>query len=88
MTRALHRRLDRLSGRISAGRMIVLRIAHEHVDDSDMIDPTLVAAGIEREDSDLLVLVKHYGPLGAEPLCTLRSACPSPHPRGGCCDDQ
>ena len=56
--------------------MIVLRIADQHVDDSDMIDATLVAAGIEREDSDLLVLLKHYGPLDAEPLCTLRSVLP------------
>ena len=76
MTRALHRRLDRLSGRISPGRMITLSIADEHVDDADMINATLAAAGIEREDGDLVVLLKSYAPLGPEPPCTLQSVLP------------
>ena len=58
MTRALHRRLDRLSGRISAGRLINLNVADEHVDDADMVNATLTAAGIKREDGDLIVLLK------------------------------
>ena len=76
MTRTLHRRLDRLSGRISPGRMITLSIADEHVDDADMINATLAAAGIEREDGDLVVLLKSFAALGTEPPCTLRSVSP------------
>ena len=76
MTRALHRRLDRLSGQISAGRLITLNVAHEHVEDSNMINATLAAAGIEREDGDLVVLLKSYAPLGPEPPCTLQSVLP------------
>ena len=76
MTRALHRRLDRLSGRFSAGRLITLSVAHEHADDADMINATLAAAGIEREDGDLVVLLKSYGTLDAQPPCTLQSVLP------------
>ena len=76
MTRALRRRLDRLSGRISAGRLITLNVAYEHVDDTDMINATLAAAGIEREDGDLVVLLKSYAALGTEPLCALQSVLP------------
>ena len=76
MTRALHRRLDRLSGQISAGRLITLNVAHEHADDADMINATLAAAGIEREDGDLIVLLKSYAALGTEPPCALRSVSP------------
>ena len=73
MTRALHRRLDRLSAQLSGGRLITLNVAYEHVDDTDMINATLAAAGIEREDGDLVVLLKSYAALGTEPLCTLQS---------------
>ena len=76
MIRALHRRLDRLSGQISAGRLITLNVAHEHVEDSNMINATLAAAGIEREDGDLVVLLKSYGTLDAQPPCTLLSVLP------------
>ncbi|HVJ14951.1 MAG TPA: hypothetical protein VM686_05900 [Polyangiaceae bacterium] len=76
MTRALHRRLDRLSGRFSAGRLITLSVAHEHADDADMINATLAAAGIKREDGDLIVLLKIYAALGSEPPCTLQSVLP------------
>jgi len=76
VTRALRRRLDRLSGRISAGRLITLNVADEHVDDADMVNATLTAAGIKREDGDLIVLLKSYAPLGPEPPCTLQSVLP------------
>jgi hypothetical protein len=76
VTRALHRRLDRLSGQISAGRLITLNVAHEHVDNADMVNATLTAAGIKREDGDLVVLLKSYGTLDAQPPCTLQSVLP------------
>ena len=76
MTRALQRRLDRLSSRLSPGRMITLNIADEYVDDADMINATLAAAGIEREARDLLVLLKSYAAVGTEPPCTLLSVLP------------
>ena len=41
MMRSLKRRLDRLADQVgSAGRMITLHIAHEHVEDSTLIDAT------------------------------------------------
>jgi hypothetical protein len=73
MTRALHRRLDRLTDQVAVGRMITLSIADEHVNDDALIDATLAAAGIEREERDLVILVKRYGTLDAEPPCTLLS---------------
>jgi hypothetical protein len=72
----MHRRLDRLSAQISAGRLITLNVAYERVDDADLINATLAAAGIEREDGDLLVLLKSYGTLDAQPPCTLQSVLP------------
>ena len=74
MTRALQRRLDRLTDRATVGRMITLSIADEHVQDSALIDATLAAAGIEREEQDLVALLKRYAPDPAEPPCALRSA--------------
>ena len=75
--RSLKRRLDRLADQVgSAGRMITLDIAREHVGDSALIDATLTAAGIEREDGDLVVLLKSYATLGTEPPCALRSSPP------------
>jgi hypothetical protein len=41
-----------------------------------MINATLAAAGIEREDGDLAVLLKSYAALGTEPPCTLLSVVP------------
>ena len=76
MTRALHRRLDRLSAQVSAGRLITMNVAYEHVDDAEMINATLAAAGIEREDGDLILLLKSYAALGTEPLCVLQSVLP------------
>ena len=78
MTRALQRRLDRLTDRVTVGRMITLSIADEHVQDSALIDATLAAAGIEREEQDLVVLLKRYGTLGTEPPCSLVSVRPMP----------
>jgi hypothetical protein len=69
-----------LSGRISAGRMIVLRVAADRTEDAELVGDTLAAAGIERNDRDILVLVRWFGPLGAEPLCTLRSVLPLARP--------
>ena len=83
MTRAQHRRLDRLSAQISAGRLITLNVAYERVDDADLINATLVAAGIEREQGDLVVLLKSYAPLDTEPLCALRSVLPLAPPARG-----
>ena len=76
MTHALQRRLDRLSSRLSPGRMIILNIADEHGDDADLINATLAAVGIEREDGDLVLLLKSYGTLDAQPPCTLLSVLP------------
>ena len=76
MTRALYRRLDRLTDQIAVGRMIVVRIAHDRVEDHELIDGTLVAAEIERTDADLTVLVTHYGRLGDQPPCALLSVWP------------
>lgn len=76
MTRALHRRLDRLSEQIAVGRLIVVDIAHEHVDDDDLVSATLAAAGIERTDEDLTILLKRYDTLGTEPPCTFHSVTP------------
>ena len=76
MTRALLRRLDRLSGRISAGRMIILRIADDRTEDAELVGDTLAAAGIERTDRDILVLIRWFGTLGAEPPCALQSVFP------------
>jgi hypothetical protein len=81
MIRALHRRLHRLTHQIAIGRLVTLSIAHEHVDDSALIDSTLSAAGLEREQHDLLLLLKRYGRLAAEPPCELISV--SPLPSGG-----
>jgi hypothetical protein len=47
--------------------------AYEHVNDSALINATLAAAGIERDDSDLLVLLKRYATGDVEPPCTLLS---------------
>jgi hypothetical protein len=47
--------------------------AYEHVNDSALINATLAAAGIERDDSDLLVLPKRYATGDVEPPCTLLS---------------
>jgi hypothetical protein len=76
MTRALHRRLDRLTDQIAVGRMIVVEIAHELVDDDRLVDGTLAAAGIERTDEDLTIRIKRYDTQGAEPPCALLSVTP------------
>ena len=73
--RSLRRRLDRLADQVGGtSRMITLNIADRHVQDSALIDATLAAAGIEREEQDLVVLLKRYAPDPAEPPCALRSA--------------
>ena len=56
--------------------MITLNIAHEHVEDSALIDATLAAAGVERDERDLVVLLKRYDTLGTEPPCSLVSVLP------------
>jgi len=73
MIRALHRRLDRLTDQIAVGRLIVLNIAHEHVEDCTLIEATLTASGIERTDADLTMLLKRYGAMGTAPACALLS---------------
>ena len=78
MTRALYRRLDRLTEQITAGRLMVLQVAHERVDDHELIDATLAASGIERSDADLTVLAQRYGHQGTEPPCALLSVWPLP----------
>jgi len=57
---------------------MVLQVAHERVDDHDLIDATLAISDIERSDTDLNVLVKHYGHQGTEPPCALLSVWPLP----------
>ncbi|MGE3294941.1 MAG: hypothetical protein AB7O95_26545 [Geminicoccaceae bacterium] len=81
MTRALHRRLDRLSEQIADGRFIVISIAPKHIEDRALIDATLSAGGIERCDADVMVLIKRYGTLDAGAPCQLISV--SPLPSGG-----
>ena len=76
MIRTLHRRLDRLTDQIAVGRLIALSIAHERVGDRALIEGTLAAAGIERTDADLTVLLKRYDTLGAEAACALLSVTP------------
>ncbi len=76
MTRALHRRLDRLADQIAVGRLIVLNVAHEHVDDDDIIVATLTIAGIERTEEDLSIRIKRYSTLGTESQCALLSVTP------------
>ena len=79
MMRSLRRRLDRLADQVGGtSRMITLNIADKHVQDSALIDATLAAAGIEREEQDLVVLLKRYGTLGTEPPCSLVSVRPMP----------
>jgi hypothetical protein len=78
MTRALHRRMDRLTERVAVGRLIVVEIAHELVDGDRLVEATLTAAGIERTDEDLIVRIKRYSTLGTEPPCTFRSVTPIP----------
>ena len=79
MMRSLRRRLDRLADQVGGtSRMITLNIADEHVQDSALIDATLAADGIEREEQDLVVLLKRYGTLGTEPPCSLVSVRPMP----------
>jgi hypothetical protein len=56
--------------------MITLSIADDRTEDADLIGDTLAAAGIEREASDLLVLLKSYAAVGTEPPCTLLSVLP------------
>jgi hypothetical protein len=46
----MDRRLDRLTDQIAVGRLIVLNIAHEHVEDCTLIEATLTASGIERTE--------------------------------------
>jgi hypothetical protein len=85
VTHALRRRLDRLTDRIAAGRMIVLGIAYERAElgiayeraeDAALVDATLADAGIVRDDSDLLVLVTRYATPEGEPPCALLSVSP------------
>jgi hypothetical protein len=78
MTRALHRRLDRLREQIAVGRLITLSVAHEHVEDRALIDATLAAGGIQRTDADVVVLLNRYDTPGAEPACGLLSVTPLP----------
>jgi hypothetical protein len=82
VTHALRRRLDRLTDRIAAGRMIVLGIAYERAElgiayeraeDAALVDATLADAGIVRDERDLLVLVTRHATRGGEPPCALLS---------------
>jgi hypothetical protein len=72
----MDRRLDRLTDQIAIGRLIVLNIAHEHVEDCTLIESALADAGIERTDADLTMLLKCYGAIGTEPACALLSVTP------------
>ena len=72
----MQRRLDRLTDQIAAGRLIVLNIAHEHIEDCTLIEATLTACGIDRTDADLTMLLKRYGTMGTEPACALLSVTP------------
>ena len=79
MMRSIRRRIDLLADQVGGtSRMITLNIADRHVQDSALIDATLAAAGIEREEQDLVVLLKRYGTLGTEPPCSLVSVQPMP----------
>ena len=79
MSTSLRRRLERLADQVGGtSRMITLNIADEHVQDSALINATLAATGIEREEQDLVVLLKRYGTLGTEPPCSLVSVRPMP----------
>ena len=68
MTRHLTRRLARLAAQGQAGRVIVVEVAWPLVgeQEDEVVADTLAAAGIDRSDEDLLVLVKRYG--AAEPI--------------------
>ena len=72
----------RLAMTHAAGRLIVLNIAHEHVEDCTLIEATLTACGIDRTDADLTMLLKRYGTMGTEPACALLSVTPL-NPRAG-----
>jgi hypothetical protein len=78
----MDRRLDRLTDQIAVGRLIVLNIAYEHVEDCTLIEATLTASGIERTDADLTMLLKRYGTMGTEPACALLSVTPL-NPKAG-----
>jgi hypothetical protein len=76
MTHSLRRRLDRLAGRAAAGRLIVLDVADDRTEDRALVGETLADAGIVRDGSDLLVLVKRYATREGEPPCALLSVTP------------
>lgn len=78
MRSTFRRRLDRLAHRASAGRLIVIEIAHDLAEDEKVVADTLVEAGVDRDDADLLVLVKRYGAAEPIPPCaaTLLSVSP------------
>ena len=78
----MQRRLDRLTDQIAAGRLIVLNIAHEHIEDCTLIEATLTACGIDRTDADLTMLLKRYDMQSGEPQCALLSVTPL-NPRAG-----
>ena len=74
----LRRRLERLieCDPSTAGRMIVLGIEAERVDDGELVQATLAGAGIERFENDLTILIKRYGPHETGPACSLLSVSP------------
>jgi hypothetical protein len=76
MTRTLRRRLDRLAGRVAAGRVLVLGIAHGRTDDAALVGETLADAGVVRDERDLVVLVTRYATPEGEPPCALLSVSP------------
>jgi hypothetical protein len=85
MSRALHRRLDRLAQRhaLSAGRWIVVKVHDSRVHDDALLHATLADAGTSRTDRDLVVIVKRYGRNPAEPPCALVSVTPLHSARRG-----
>jgi hypothetical protein len=82
MSRALHRRLDRLAHRygLSAGRLIAVTMHESRAHDEALLAATLADAGISRTDQDLVVVIKRYGRNPAEPPCALQSVMPL-HPQ-------
>ena len=83
MTRHLTRRLARLAAQGQAGRMIVVEVARPVVgEQEEVVADTLAAAGIDRSDEDLLVLVKCYG--AAEPIPPYAASLLSVSPHTAC----
>ena len=78
MRGSLRRRLERLieCDPSTAGRMIVLAIEAERVDDGELVQATLAGTGIERAANDLTILIKRYSPHEAGPACSLLAVSP------------